>query len=153
MQRPGHVVLEVGCLAQLGAGQRLDMIRPAPAWLQGEPADLGAADLEQVQGTVVEAAGLVGRGEALLFRFPAHRDLPSSVERSGDQRGRPRLQSACTGLAGIRPPGFAARAVFCVCQKIASRPFTCVNTNCERACRGRSRTRSIAGQGSSKRWQ
>jgi hypothetical protein len=28
---------------------------------------------------------------------------------------------------GMRPPGLAARAVFCVCQKIASRPFTCVN--------------------------
>src|ERR1700745_2626889 len=82
------------------------MIRPAPTRLQGEPADLGAADLEQVQGAVVEAAGLVGRGEALLFRFPGHRDLPSSAERSGDQRGRRRLQSACTGLAGSRPPGF-----------------------------------------------
>src|ERR1700745_890253 len=82
------------------------MIRPAPTRLQGEPTDLGAADLEQVQGAVIEAAGLVGRGEALLFCFPAHRDLPSSAERSGDQRGRRRLQSACTGLAGSRPPGF-----------------------------------------------
>jgi hypothetical protein len=45
---------------------------------------------------------------------------------------------------GILPPGFAARAVFCVCQKIASRPFTCVKTNCERTSRGRSSTRSIA---------
>ena len=32
-------------------------------------------------------------------------------------------------LRGIRPPGFAALAVFCVCQKIASRPFTRVKTN------------------------
>jgi hypothetical protein len=56
------------------------MVRPAPARLQGEPADLGAADLQQVQGAVVEAAGLVGRGKALLFRFPAHRDLLSSAE-------------------------------------------------------------------------
>ena len=73
---------------------------------------------------------------------------------------------------GIRPPGLAARAVFCVCQKIASRPFTCVKTNWERARRGRSSTRSIAaprlrqrgtglcsmisasaGQACSKRWQ
>ena len=92
VQRPGHVVLEVGRFAQLGAGQRLAWSRPAPARLQGEPADLGAADLEQVQGAVVEAAGLVWGGKALLFRFPAHRDLPSSVERSGDQRGRRRLQ-------------------------------------------------------------
>jgi len=27
-------------------------------------------------------------------------------------------------LRGILPPGLAARAVFCVCQKIASRLFT-----------------------------
>jgi len=36
-------------------------------------------------------------------------------------------------LGGILPPGLAARAVFCVCQKIASRPLTCVKTNWERA--------------------
>jgi len=45
---------------------------------------------------------------------------------------------------GILPPGLAARAVFCVCQKIASRPFTWVNAKCERDWRGRSTTRSIA---------
>jgi hypothetical protein len=75
VQRPGHVVLEVRRLAQLGTRQRLDVLRPAPPGLQGEPADLGAADLEQVQGAVVEAAGLVGRLEALLFRFPGHDGL------------------------------------------------------------------------------
>ena len=73
---------------------------------------------------------------------------------------------------GPRPPGFAARAVLWVCQKMAGRPFTSVNTNWERARRGRSSTRSIAaprllqgitgtrstisgssGHSSSKRWQ
>ena len=72
MQRPGHVVLEVRRLAQVGARQRLDVVRPAPSGLQREPADLGAADLEQVQGAVVEGTGLVGHREALLFCFPAH---------------------------------------------------------------------------------
>jgi hypothetical protein len=47
-------------------------------------------------------------------------------------------------LRGTRPPGFAVRVVFCVCQKMAGRPFTSVNTNWERARRGRSSTRSIA---------
>src|SRR6266540_7129625 len=37
---------------------------------------------------------------------------------------------------GILPPGLAPRAIFCVCQKIASRPFTCVKTIWERASRG-----------------
>jgi hypothetical protein len=50
--------------------------------------------------------------------------------------------SASARRRGIRPPGLAARAVFCVCQKIASRPFTCVKTNWERASRGRSSARS-----------
>src|SRR6266545_7275361 len=53
--------------------------------------------------------------------------------------------SARVRRRGTRPPGFAARAVFCVYQKIASRPFTWVKTNCDRDCRGRSRTRSTAG--------
>src|SRR6266571_2893352 len=44
-----------------------------------------------------------------------------------------------------RPPGLAVRAVFWVCQKMAGRPLTSVNTNWERARRGRSSTRSIAG--------
>jgi hypothetical protein len=43
----------------------------------------------------------------------------------------------------MRPLGFAALAVFWVCQKIASRPFTRVKTNWERASRGRSPSRSI----------
>src|SRR5439155_273618 len=45
---------------------------------------------------------------------------------------------------GTRPPGLAVRAVFWVCQKMAGRPFTSVNTNWERARRGRSSTRSMA---------
>ena len=50
VQRSGHVVLEMRRLAELGAGQRLDVVRPAPPGLQGETADFGAADLEEVQG-------------------------------------------------------------------------------------------------------
>ena len=73
---------------------------------------------------------------------------------------------------GIRAPGLAAFAAFCVCQKMAGRPRVSVKTNCERDKRGRSRTRSItaprrrheatgtssttsarAGQSSSNGWQ
>src|SRR5680860_1682280 len=44
--------------------------------------------------------------------------------------------SATARLRGTRAPGLAARAVFCVCQKMAGRPRTSVKTNCERASRG-----------------
>jgi hypothetical protein len=73
---------------------------------------------------------------------------------------------------GILPPGLTVRAVLWVCQKIASRPLTCVKTNWERASRGRSSTKSITaprlrhrvtgvcsmisaslGQAPSRRWQ
>jgi hypothetical protein len=79
VQRPGHVVLEVRRLAQLGARDRLDVGRPAPAGRQGQPADFGAADLDQVHGAVGEGAGLIGSLEALLLRFAGHFCSPVSV--------------------------------------------------------------------------
>jgi hypothetical protein len=43
-QHARDVVLEVRRLAPVGAGDRPDVGRPAPAGLEREPADLGAAD-------------------------------------------------------------------------------------------------------------
>jgi hypothetical protein len=58
----------------------------------------------------------------------------------GDRRRLGEGASARDAAARVGGP-----AVFCVCQKIPSRPLTSVKTNWERACRGRSRTRSTAG--------
>jgi hypothetical protein len=107
VQRSGRVVLEVRRLAQVGARDRLDVVRPAPAGLQGEPADFGAADLDEVHGAVGERAGLVGGLEALLLRFAGHGQSPFSCLGfvPGDQRGRPGLQPPCTELVAGTTPG------------------------------------------------
>jgi len=46
-QCSGDVVLEVRCLAQFGAGHRLDVLGPSPARLEGQPPDLAAPDMQQ----------------------------------------------------------------------------------------------------------
>ena len=46
---------------------RLDVVRPAPAGLEDEPADLAAADLEDLGAAVGELARLVGLVEALVL--------------------------------------------------------------------------------------
>lgn len=46
-QDSGDMILEVGRLAALGLGDRLDTGRPAPARLQSRPADGGASDVDQ----------------------------------------------------------------------------------------------------------
>ena len=72
VQHALHVVLEVRRLAQVGARERLDVLGPAPARLQRQPADLGAADPQQVQRAALELASLVGSGEALLLCLSSH---------------------------------------------------------------------------------
>jgi hypothetical protein len=94
VQRAAHVVLEVRRFAQLGACQRLHVLRPAPAGLQGKPADLGAADPQQVEGAPLERACLVRCSEPLLFCLVAHDDPP--LTRPVLQRGRRRLQPDCS---------------------------------------------------------
>src|SRR6266487_2505941 len=44
VQCAGYVVLKVRRLAPVGAGDRLDVLGPLPAGLQGEPADVAVAD-------------------------------------------------------------------------------------------------------------
>src|SRR4051812_37114696 len=76
-----HVVLEVGCLATRGPGDRLDVVRPAPAGLEHEAADLAAADSEDLRVPVREIARLVGRLEALVLGFVgSDHGLPLLVE-------------------------------------------------------------------------
>jgi hypothetical protein len=53
------VVLEVRCLAEFRACDRLHVLRPAPAGLKDEPADLAVADAHQLKPAVVERAHLV----------------------------------------------------------------------------------------------
>jgi len=62
-----HVVLEVGGLAQVRAGQRLHVLRPPPSGLEGEPPDLAVADTQQVELTPLEGPDLVRGGERLLL--------------------------------------------------------------------------------------
>src|SRR5664279_2229951 len=123
VQRALDVVLEMRCLAQLGAGQRLDMGRPTPARPQGQPADLAAADGQQVDRTEVEAAGLVRGVEALLLCLLTHGVLLLSllahgvlllsiecvaVDLAGGNGRRWPLQRPCSrvqnGPAGGGPP-------------------------------------------------
>src|SRR5450755_38323 len=66
----------MGGLAQLGAGDRLDVVGPPPAGLEGEAADLAATDLEEVHLPAGKRPGFVRRGEALLLCL-CHRVLLS----------------------------------------------------------------------------
>ena len=65
------MVLEVRRLAQVGARDRRDVGRPAPARLEGEAADVGPGDAEQVEAIVhrtahggAEIVKLLGTGSA-----------------------------------------------------------------------------------------
>src|SRR5207302_3859698 len=68
-QPPGHLVLEVRRLAPLRARRRLDVLAPAPAGLEGQPADLGAGDAHQVEAATFEGPGLVRGAEVTQLRL------------------------------------------------------------------------------------
>jgi hypothetical protein len=78
-QGPGHVVLEVRCLAQVRAGERLDVLRPAPARLEHEAADLRASDRDDLGAAEGELAHLVGCGEVAVL--DALKGAPRGVDR------------------------------------------------------------------------
>ena len=67
MQPSPDVVLEVGSLAQVGPGERLDVIRPAPSRFEDEPSDLAVPDVQQLEPSVFERPNLVGRLKGLLL--------------------------------------------------------------------------------------
>src|ERR671936_1517050 len=98
----GDVVLEVRRLAAVRSGDRLDVVGPAPARLEGVPADLAVADLENLGAAVGELACLVGLPESLVLGLLAcacgchlrllsvSRCSPASVERSSSLPSIPR---------------------------------------------------------------
>src|SRR5579872_3455005 len=55
----GHVVLEVRRFAQVGAGGGLDVLGPAPAWLQHQAPDVAAVDVQYFQDAAGEFAHFV----------------------------------------------------------------------------------------------
>jgi hypothetical protein len=67
------VVLEVRRLAAVRSGDRLQVIGPAPAGFEDEPADLAAADVEDLGAAVGELAHLVRLGKGpVLGDVPVH---------------------------------------------------------------------------------
>src|SRR2546421_1228488 len=66
-QPAADVVLEVRRLAAGRVGNRLDIVRPVPAWFEHEPPDLAAADLEDLRVALGELACLLRRTEALVL--------------------------------------------------------------------------------------
>jgi hypothetical protein len=111
-------------------------------WEFGEPLELeGEAAVGERAGEVVEALALdggeqppvsgvdcvVASGDGLAHRGGALMGEAVGVALAGIDRDRDRLgEGASARDAAAR---VAARAVFCVCQKIASRPLTWVRTN------------------------
>src|SRR5919204_4833050 len=109
------VVLEVRRLAAVRSGDRLDVVGPAPAGLEGVPADLAVADVEDLGAAAPELARLVGLPESLVLGLlpcacGCHlgllccltRSSPASVEPSSSLPSIPRQ----TTRAG-REPGYA----------------------------------------------
>jgi hypothetical protein len=69
---PRHVVLEMGRNAAVGSGDGLDVIRPPPARLKDQPADVGATDLEDFGLAMRKLADLVRSGEGSMFSLLGH---------------------------------------------------------------------------------
>ena len=94
-----------GASHSVGAGERLDVLGPAPAGLQGQPADLGAADPQQVQRAALEPAGLVGRrrsSSALPWRSW---DSPSpGAALTGQRSAALTVRPGCSFLAAALQP-------------------------------------------------
>src|SRR5207244_4838348 len=78
-QAAGHHLADVFHLARVRADHRLDALGPAPTGLEGEPADLAAADLDHLDGCAFGAANLVGRREVVDLQS-CHVSLLSSVD-------------------------------------------------------------------------
>src|SRR5277367_6574217 len=69
MQNATDLVLEMGRLAKFGAGNRLHVLGPAPSRLEGEASDFTPTDGKQVDASILERSGLVGRREVLELGF------------------------------------------------------------------------------------
>src|SRR5919108_1961355 len=97
-----HVVLEVRRLAAVRSGDRLDVVGPAPAGLEGVPADLAVADLEDLGAAVRELARVIGVPESLVLGFLA-RACGCHLGLLSRPPGRPALLSRRSSPASVEP--------------------------------------------------
>lgn len=66
---PGDRVADVVLLAALAADDRLDVLRPPPAWLEDGAPHGQLAQLDQFDASLIYAPDLVGPVEALAAQF------------------------------------------------------------------------------------
>jgi hypothetical protein len=66
---PGHRVADVVLLAALGTNDRLDVLRPPPAWLEDGTPDGQLAQLDQLDASLLHAPDLIGTVEALTTQI------------------------------------------------------------------------------------
>ncbi len=93
VQRAAQDDTEMVVLAELGAGDRRDIVAPAPPGLEDVPPDHDVVELDDVDASLRERPNLVGSFEALVLESCHRRD-------SGTRRG---------GLPSARKPRGAAR--------------------------------------------
>jgi hypothetical protein len=66
---PRHRVADVVLLAALGSDDRLDVLRPPPAWLEDSAPDGQLAQLDQLDASLLDTPDLVGAVEALATQL------------------------------------------------------------------------------------
>ncbi len=69
MQMPGHDIADVVHLAALGTNDRLDVLRPAPAWLEDGPSYGQLSQFDQLDSGLLDYSNLVGPVEALAAQL------------------------------------------------------------------------------------
>jgi hypothetical protein len=69
VQMPGQDVAEVVHLAALGTDDRLDMVRPAPAWLEYRPSYGQLSQLDQFDSSPLDYPDLVRSIEPLMAQL------------------------------------------------------------------------------------
>jgi len=69
MEMPGHGVADVVLLAALAANDRLDVLRPPPAWLEDGAPYGQLTPLDQFDASLVHAPDLVGPVKALAAQL------------------------------------------------------------------------------------
>ena len=66
---PGHDIADVVHLAALGTNDRLDVLRPAPAWLEDGPSYSQLSQFDQLDSGLLDYSNLVGPVEALAAQL------------------------------------------------------------------------------------
>src|SRR5579884_3388777 len=124
-----YAIAGVLCLAALRACDRLDVLRPAPAGLEGGQAHRAGFRVDQFQAAhaVLEEPGLVRLVEVLVLdaRHPSSPSLRlAPAARRRRCTGRPLCQlKTCSPAVSLRHPGHSsglARSAGCRCRRRAS---------------------------------